>query len=44
LNDHVQSNFLNIEPKNWDAALMLPTEKFRKASADKVWRESREMI
>jgi len=44
LSDHVQSNFLNIEPKNWDAALMLPTEKFRKASAEKVWRESREMI
>ena len=44
LSDHVQSNFLNIQPKNWDAALMLPTEKFRKASAEKVWRESREMI
>lgn len=44
LSDHVQSNFLNIEPKNWDSALMLPTEKFRKASSDKVWRESREMV
>lgn len=44
LSDHVQSNFLNIEPRNWDAALMLPTEKFRKASTDRVWRESREMI
>lgn len=44
LSDHVQSNYLNIEPRNWDSALMLPTEKFRKASADKVWRESREMI
>lgn len=42
--DHVQSNYLNIEPRNWDSALMLPTEKFRKASADKVWRESREMV
>ena len=44
LADHVQGNYLNIEPKNWDSALMLPTERFKKASADKVWRESRAMI
>jgi hypothetical protein len=42
--DHVQGNYLNIEPTNWDSALMLPTEQFRKATKDKVWRESREMI
>ena len=42
--DHVQGNYLNIEPTNWDSALMLPTEQFRKATRDKVWRESREMI
>ena len=42
--DHVRGNYLNIEPTNWDSALMLPTEQFKKASKDKVWRESRGMI
>lgn len=42
--DHVQSGFLNIQPRNWDSALMLPTQRFKKASADRVWRESREMV
>lgn len=42
--DHVQSKFLNIEPKFWDAALMLPTEKFRKAPASTVWLESRSKV
>ncbi len=44
LADHVQGNYLNIEPRNWDSALMLPTERFKKASADKVWRDSRGMV
>lgn len=42
--DHVQSHFLNIEPKFWDAALMLPTEKFRKADIDTVWNQSRSRV
>jgi len=44
LNDHVQSKYLNIEPRNWDSALMLPTERFKKATASKVWEDSRGMI
>jgi len=44
LADHVHSDYLNIQPRNWDAALMLPTQRFQKATADKVWRESREMV
>lgn len=44
LNDHVQSRYLNIEPNNWDSALMLPTERFKKATASKVWEDSRGMI
>lgn len=44
LSEHVQSNFLNIEPRFWDAALMLPTEKFRKATAETVWNDSRSLI
>lgn len=42
--DHVQSHFLNVEPSFWDAALMLPTEKFRKADIDTVWNQSRSKV
>lgn len=41
LNAHVQSGFLNVEPMNWDSALLLPTERFRKATKDTVWSDSR---
>ena len=41
LNAHVQSGFLNVEPKNWDSCLMLPTERFRKATKDTVWSDSK---
>ena len=42
--EHVMGNrYLNIEPTNWDSALMLPTERFKKATKDKVWRESKEI-
>lgn len=44
LNAHVQSGFLNVEPKNWDSALLLPTERFRKATKDTVWSDSRGMF
>jgi hypothetical protein len=44
LADHVRSDYLNIEPTNWDSALMLPTEQFKKATSEKVWRESRAMV
>ena len=42
--EHVDGNYLNIEPNNWDAALMLPTEQFRKATKDQIWRDSRGMF
>lgn len=42
--EHVQSKFLRIEPRFWDAALMLPTEKFAKADADTVWSQSRSQV
>lgn len=42
--DHVRSQFLNIEPRMWDAALMLPTERFQKAGKARVWRESEGMF
>lgn len=42
--DHVQSKFLRIEPRFWDVALMLPTEKFAKADIDTVWNQSRSKV
>jgi hypothetical protein len=42
--DHVQGNFLNVQPQNWDTALMLPTEQFKKATKEQVWKDSRGMI
>ena len=41
---HVQSNFLYVSPENWDKALMLPTERFAKASAATVHAESQAMV
>ena len=32
--------FLKVEPKNWDTALMLPTERFKKATKSTVFRDS----
>jgi hypothetical protein len=41
---HVQSNFLYVSPENWDKALLLPTERFAKASASTVQAESQSMV
>jgi len=38
--DHVQGQFLNVQTQNWDTALMLPTERFAKASRETVWKDS----
>ena len=38
--DHVQSQFLYVEPPNWDTALMLPTERFQKATKSQVFGDS----
>lgn len=42
--DHVRSRYLNIEPRNWDMALMLPTERFEKATTTKVWNDSKRAV
>lgn len=44
LYSHVRSKFLFVDPKEWDAALMLPTAQFQKASETKVWQDSMESI
>jgi len=41
LSDHIQSKLLLIEPADWEIAIFLPTESFRKVSKDTVWKESR---
>jgi hypothetical protein len=38
--NHVEGSFLNVQPKNWDTALMLPTERFKKANKNTVFGES----
>ena len=44
LTKHVRSTFIEIQPTEWDIALMLPTQRFEKASAQKVYSDSRKMI
>lgn len=39
----VKSQFLQVNPENWNTAMMLPVERFRGATKDRVWRESLEI-
>jgi hypothetical protein len=41
---HVGSAFLQIQPRNWDMAIMLPTERFQKKSKNLVWKDSKELV
>ena len=41
LSAHVNSKLLLIEPADWEIAIFLPTESFRKVSKETVWKESR---
>lgn len=38
---HVRSRYLKIPPEEWQIALFLPTQRFQKASAKQVWKDSR---
>ena len=40
----MKSKFVYIYPSEWDIALMLPTERFTKASKTTVWSETRKII
>lgn len=44
LNKHIRSRFRYIPSNEWDIALMLPTERFVKASKQNVWNESKNII
>lgn len=37
LKSHVETQFLNVSPEYWDAALFLPLERFSKATKSQVW-------
>lgn len=40
LKEHVRSPYLEITAREWDIAIFLPTENFKKASAQDVWVDS----
>lgn len=44
LGTQVRSRFLKIEPVEWDIALFLPLQKFTKASAAQVYKDSLEAM
>lgn len=44
LYSHVRSKFVNVPQEEWDMVLMLPLERFEKASKQHVWKESAEKI
>ena len=44
LNEHIRSQFLLIEPADWEIAIFLPTESFRKETRSTVWKKSRKIV
>lgn len=38
--NHMRSPFLSVYSSEWETALLLPTQRFHKASAEKVWQDS----
>lgn len=44
LTSHMRSKFAYIPPPEWEIATFLPTADFKKASENKVWKDSRGMI
>ena len=40
LTTHVRSQFLKVDPKEWDIALFLPVERFQGAKIEEVWAKS----
>jgi hypothetical protein len=44
LNKHIKSNFIKVFAAEWDIALFLDCARFEKASQQKVWQDSQNMI
>ncbi len=41
---HVRSKFVYVPPEEWDMTIFLPTEQFKKATKEQVWKDSRSKI
>lgn len=41
---HIKSRILAVQPNEWDTAIYLPVQQFKKAPVSKVWKESVEEI
>lgn len=44
LRTHIRSEFLEINAKEWDIAIFLPSESFKKSDTGRVWEDSRKKI
>ena len=44
LTQHVDSRIAKVEPTEWEIALFLPVQRFKKATATQVYKDSRSMI
>ena len=44
LNSNVRSRFRKLEEEDFMTAIMLPVQRFKKASVNKVWSDSRKVI
>ena len=44
LSGYTKSQFRRIDADEWTIAILLPVQRFKKASASEVWKESRSMI
>ena len=44
LTNHIQSPLLLIEPADWEIAIFLPTDSFRKVDRSSVWGNSRKIV
>ena len=44
LSSQLQSKFLYVNPSEWDIALFLPVENFKKAGKSQVWKDSMSMF
>lgn len=41
---HMRSKFIYVPPEEWDMTVFLPTEQFKKATREQVWKDSRSKI
>jgi hypothetical protein len=44
LYNNTRSNLMYVPPEEWDMTVFLPTEQFKKATKDQVWKDSRSKL